>query len=325
MHRALVSVVASTAVLGITATAAPAAAETYLFTGAEQTYTVPAGVSKVHVVAVGGRGGSAHPGASGRPQGGSGALVTADLPVSPGQTLYVEVGSNAGACNVLGGGGGGFLGGANGGVFNGCGGGDESDVRTLPIGHPQSLAFSRVVVAGGGGGAGGAWEDQIGGTDGADADHDAADSHFDPGDPTPEFQIRGGQRGTLAGPGKGGLFNGSDGGLGNGGAGGGGSPYPGGGGGGGGYYGGGGGSGNPHANGSDGIPYGGAGGGGGASYILPSATGTIATDVSHIPSITITPVIPGATGQRAAALKKCMKRHGKARRRCKRKANHLPA
>jgi hypothetical protein len=33
---------------------------------------------------------------------------------------------------------------------------------------------------------------------------------------------------------------------------------------------------------------------------------------------------PGATGQRAAALKKCKKKHGKKRRKCKRRANRLP-
>jgi hypothetical protein len=42
-------------------------------TGAQQTFTVPAGVRTVHVVAIGGHGYST--------MGGSAAVVTADLPV----------------------------------------------------------------------------------------------------------------------------------------------------------------------------------------------------------------------------------------------------
>jgi hypothetical protein len=61
---------------------------TYSYTGAEQPFTVPAGVSSVHVVAVGAAGGSS---ASSIP-GGKGARVSGDVSVTPGQTLYVEVG-----------------------------------------------------------------------------------------------------------------------------------------------------------------------------------------------------------------------------------------
>jgi hypothetical protein len=34
--------------------------------------------------------------------------------------------------------------------------------------------------------------------------------------------------------------------------------------------------------------------------------------------------VAGPTGQRAAALKKCKKKHGQARRKCKKRANLLP-
>jgi hypothetical protein len=56
--------------------------------GAEQCYRVPPGVTSVHVVAVGAR-----PLSGGEPDSRSGfaATVTADVPVSPGQILYVEV------------------------------------------------------------------------------------------------------------------------------------------------------------------------------------------------------------------------------------------
>ena len=57
-------------------------------TGAEDTFVVPAGVSTIHVVATGA------PGAVGQRGGpaGRGAQVSGDLTVTPGQTLYVEVG-----------------------------------------------------------------------------------------------------------------------------------------------------------------------------------------------------------------------------------------
>ena len=45
--------------------------------GSEQTFVVPVGVSTLHVVAIGGRGGTS---SRGRP-GGSGGTATADLPV----------------------------------------------------------------------------------------------------------------------------------------------------------------------------------------------------------------------------------------------------
>ena len=65
------------------------AATASFVTGAEQTFVVPAGVSSVHVVALGA------PGASGGASGGRGAWVSGDLPVAPGQTLFVEVGGKA--------------------------------------------------------------------------------------------------------------------------------------------------------------------------------------------------------------------------------------
>jgi hypothetical protein len=108
------------------------------------TYTVPTGVTSVHIHAVGGTGdnrGTAYTTAAGR-----GADVVADLAVTGNQTLYVNVGGN-GNYQV-----GGANGGGNGGAAgenSGDAGGGASDVRTN-----QSDLTSRVVVAAGGSGAG---------------------------------------------------------------------------------------------------------------------------------------------------------------------------
>ena len=61
---------------------------TYAPTGSEDTFLVPEGVSTIHVVATGAPGGVGNGGAP----GGLGAQVSADLAISPGQTLYVNVG-----------------------------------------------------------------------------------------------------------------------------------------------------------------------------------------------------------------------------------------
>lgn len=124
----------------------------FQFTGAEQTFTVPAGVTTIHVIARGAPGG--HGGYAGR-AGGRGALVTGDLQVTPGQTLYVEVGGAATSascvlapnipCH------GGFNGGGT--SYTGGGGGGASDVRTVSASQSGTLTSRLLVAAGGGGGA----------------------------------------------------------------------------------------------------------------------------------------------------------------------------
>lgn len=120
---------------------------TFLPTGGEQTFTVPAGVTTLHAVAVGGRGAA---GGSGGP-GGYGALVSADLSVTPGQVLYLEVGGNG--VGIAGGFNGGGAGG-DGAYEDGGGGGGASDIRLAPRAAGTSLTL-RLLVAGGGGGGGG--------------------------------------------------------------------------------------------------------------------------------------------------------------------------
>ncbi len=116
--------------------------QTFNYTGAMQTYIVPAGVTKVKIDARGAQGGSAiynQPGVRPDDLGGKGGRVLAEYPVTAGQTLYVFVGGNTG-----------FNGGGSGeGSIAQPRGGDASDIR---IGG--TALTNRIIVAGGGGGGG---------------------------------------------------------------------------------------------------------------------------------------------------------------------------
>ncbi len=224
---------------------------TFNFTGAAQTFVVPADVNAITIQAYGAEGSDAN---NLFGIGGQGGLSIGTLAVVPGQTLHVYVGGQATSS-------GGFNGGGAGGtaaisVFNAGGGGGASDVRT----GAGTLA-DRVIVAGGGGGGGSgsanSGVDNAGGGGGSYSGS-AGGMGFSGG-------ADGGDGGTQigGGPGGTGLFgpNGIPGALGLGGAGGSVNTQSPGGGGGGGYYGGGGGGGS----GLPGSP--GGGGGGGSSYI----------------------------------------------------------
>ncbi len=69
----------------------PTVTETFSSTGGEQSFTVPAGVSSVRVEAIGAAGETGLAKSSWRNVGGSGADVVGQLPVTAGETLYVEV------------------------------------------------------------------------------------------------------------------------------------------------------------------------------------------------------------------------------------------
>ncbi len=97
---------------------------------------MPAGDSSVIVAATGAQGAAGYSSC-----GGFGAVVKATLSVTPGETLYVEVGGLGSNGEGSGGAGGGNGGGA-------------SDVRTLPVAQGLASIQSRLVVAGGGGGGG---------------------------------------------------------------------------------------------------------------------------------------------------------------------------
>ena len=243
--------------LSLSAGATSAAAETqaFTYTGSEQTFTVPAGVSSIQVVAIGGHGGN---GGKGGASGGAAAEVQGELSVKSGTVLYVEVGgegvSGRGPLHA---------GGFNGGAAGAGGGGGASDVRTAS----RSTGLSpdtRLIVAGGGGGAGQT------GTMGAGTGGAAGEA----GGNIPLNE--GGGAGTAGSGGSGGIgkcVSGIAGALGLGGAGGDCENFDGGGGGGGGYYGGGGGG--------AGSFFGGGGGGGGSSLIPAGGTGTLASSTAQ--------------------------------------------
>jgi hypothetical protein len=124
---------------------------TYTFTGAQQTYTVPAGVTSLTLDVKGAQGGFGFNAPSSPP--GSGGRVQAVLAVTPGEVLNIYVGGKGvdGTASV--GGAGGFNGGGLGGTWSGgrCGGGGggASDVR-----QGGNALGNRVIVASGGGGTG---------------------------------------------------------------------------------------------------------------------------------------------------------------------------
>src|SRR5690242_9780006 len=70
--------------------------QTFNYTGAQQTFTVPAGITSIHVNMYGAKGGDGQNAGT----GGSGGRVQADYPVTPGQTIYVFVGGAGANCAV---------------------------------------------------------------------------------------------------------------------------------------------------------------------------------------------------------------------------------
>ena len=135
-------------------------AVTFGYTGAPQTYTVPAGVTSLAVDARGASGGSGTGVFAGQ-DGGAGARVQTILPVTPGQLLLVLVG---GAGNYTGGAGAvrGSYNGGGGSGWTGAAGGGASDVR-----RSGGTLTDRLVVAAGGGGGGNAGRSTQGGAGGA--------------------------------------------------------------------------------------------------------------------------------------------------------------
>src|SRR4051794_10717966 len=134
LFRALLAVLAGSAPCLLPAAAAQAAEPVtarFAFTGAEQTFVVPAGVTSLTVGAVGGTGKG----------GGAPAEAKGNISVTPGQTLYVEVGGSAtGRAGA-------FNGGGPGGNSTAGGGGGASDVRTVARAASGTLT-SRLIVAG---------------------------------------------------------------------------------------------------------------------------------------------------------------------------------
>jgi hypothetical protein len=112
--------------------------QTFNFTGAQQTWVVPNGVTSINVDAYGAQGGSNSP----QTNVNYGGRVQADIPVTPGSTIFIYVGEQPNGLT------GGWNGGGNG-ETGGQGGGGASDIR---IGG--TTLNDRVIVAGGAGGGG---------------------------------------------------------------------------------------------------------------------------------------------------------------------------
>ena len=256
---------------------------TFGSTDGAQSWTVPTGVSNVHVVAIGGRGGR---NGNGTVRGGLGEDVQADVPATPGQTLTVLVGGNGGDASLSTGGAAGFNGGGAGGAglgfINGAGGGGGGGASEV-----QAAGGTALLVAAGGGGAasdgnraGSGGAGGSAGTGGGDGSM-AADNGGGGG---PGTAGAGGSAGQALGPDAGCGTAGTAGGSGTGGAGG--SPRAAGGGGGGGAFGGGGGG--------AGDCGGAGGGGGGGSSLVPSG-GSASTDTTGVPLVTISYPAPTAS------------------------------
>lgn len=236
------------------------------YTGAPQPFTVPEGITRLHIIAFGAAGG-------GR-SGGPGGTTDAWIPVRPGQLLGVVVGGKGDGGRNCNGGAGGYNGGGTGGgsrggcdsVYEGGGGGGASDIRDGLHGGLEK----RLLVAGGGGGEAAASVGWWSGGDGGGRDGGKGDAYNDADKGYGGTKTAGGLAGEKTCPGHdatpGALGKGGDGGFSC-------TEYKNytGGGGGGGYYGGGGGSGNHSCFFCNKGPYDGSGGGG-SGFVVPGAT-----------------------------------------------------
>ncbi|MGI4866412.1 MAG: glycine-rich protein [Janthinobacterium lividum] len=239
--------------LGLAGTAARAqTTTTYAYTGGAQTYTVPAGITAVQVVATGGSGGLY----LSNTNSSYGARVQATVAVTPGEVLTVLVGGRGGS----GSGGtvaGGYNDGGNG-AGSGAGGGASDVRRASAAGSTGDYLSTRnaLVVAGGGGGSDAA--PATGGNGGTPTGGDGTLNNS-------AYAGREGGGASQTAPGS----AGTGGNAGSSGTGGAGNSSSFGCGGGGGYYGGGG-------SGRSGY----AGGGGGSSWVMPTGSTGISYSVA---------------------------------------------
>ncbi|OFY27839.1 MAG: hypothetical protein A2275_09300 [Bacteroidetes bacterium RIFOXYA12_FULL_35_11] len=229
------------------AEAISAQTQTYNFTGGQQTFVVPAGVTSLDFEVWGAEGGGQRlSGNTSSGYGGKGGYSRGTLAVTPGNTVYIYVGGY-GASSTSGIAAGGYNGGGSGYAFDatepGNGGGGATDVR-----YGGTAYANRVIIAGGGGGGG----------------EDSGDSYGHGGGTTGVGYATYDATQSAAG---------SGGGLGYGGS----TNFGDGGGGGGGYYGGG-----TLSSGSTGTDT--QGGGGGSGYIGGVTNGTTIDGNSSMPN-----------------------------------------
>ncbi|NTW32735.1 MAG: hypothetical protein HGB12_08945, partial [Bacteroidetes bacterium] len=137
---------------------------TFNYTGSQQTWVVPGGVTSITVDVMGAQGAPVNSlnildSYYGLPvRGGRGGRTQGDISVTPGETLYLYVG---GAGVYASGGVGGYNGGGNGCSPGGHGGGGASDIR-----RGGTALANRVIVAAGGGGDAGNVDCRDGGSGG---------------------------------------------------------------------------------------------------------------------------------------------------------------
>jgi methionine-rich copper-binding protein CopC len=148
--------------LFLNANIANAATVTFSYTGAQQTFTVPNGVTSITVDGYGAGGGDS----SGN-SGGNGARVQTTLTVTPGDILYIYVGETGwdaahGSTPSTSFNGGGKGGQSNIGTQSGGSGGGQTDIRT------STSTSDIIMVAAGGGGASAAGNGGSGGQTGSD-------------------------------------------------------------------------------------------------------------------------------------------------------------
>jgi hypothetical protein len=229
---------------------------TFNYTGANQTWTVPAGVFALYIELYGAAGGDANTNL-----GGKGGKVTCYFPVTPGQVLNLTVGGKPTTQSaVYGFGGAGGFSTANASNVSRAGGG----LSGISFGTPITQANARAIAAGGGGAAFTSWSGVAGaggGLNGLAATSSYGGASTRGGGGT---QSTGGVAGTpfdsnSIQPTTGSAINGGNGGIVSV------STHNGGAGGGAGYFGGGGGAGGGNAQGS---------GGGGSSWTHASCANT---------------------------------------------------
>ncbi len=233
-----------------TITVRSATTASFSYTGSQQTWTVPSGVTSIQIECWGAQGGERSAGVS----PGLGGYAKGYRSVSPGQSLYIYVGGQGTGVSNSVFGGAGWNGGGNA-EGSGGGGGGGTDVRA-----GGTALTNRIIVAGGGGGTG---------YNAGDAGDGGGLTGGDGGNAADGSAAYGGDGGTQSAGGAGGSTGGTSGTLGQGGNGGDRTGIGYSGGGGGGYYGGGGGGGC--------VVYGtgyGASGGGGSSYLGGVTGGT---------------------------------------------------
>jgi hypothetical protein len=270
-RRLLVAAALCATVWALTSVAsAQAVTELFEYTGGEQEFEVPAGVTSIEVAAIGGKGGDAPLTGGGATQGGDAAEVIGTLSVTPGQILYIEVGGNGGDSDTT------AEGGFNGGGNGGGGGGGASDVRTSPRSVDLETEDTRLIVAAGGGGAGDEGPQESGGV-GGDAGQPGGGTIYSGGGAGTQTEGGGGAEGCFNSGGSGQLGLGGDGSY----AGAESGPA---GGGGGGLYGGGGGAGS--------CEFGSSGGGGGSSLVPPGGEEFLAPEEEPLIEIIFTPPSP---------------------------------